>query len=87
MTQYASSPGVSPAYAKQVQEAKAASDAAKVKRQAVLARVGKQRATAYTQKRTAQEWVQEGYIIRASELKEQYQNGKRSPTGASGYRT
>jgi hypothetical protein len=64
MTQYASSPGVRPAYAKQVQEAKA-------KRQAVLTRVRKQRAQ--TQKRIAQAWMQEDLIIRARELKEQHQ--------------
>ncbi len=43
---------------------------AKAKRQAVLERVRKQRAAA--QKRTAQEWMQEGSLIRASELKKQY---------------
>jgi hypothetical protein len=43
--------------------------AAKAKRQAVLQRVRKQRAAAYTQKRTAQEWMQEGMLLKASELK------------------
>ncbi len=63
MTQYASSPIAGSADRKRVQEAKA-------KRQAVLARVRKQRAAAH--KRTVHEWMQEGFIIRASELKERY---------------
>ena len=47
-----------------------AAQAAKAKRQAVLDRVRKQRAQA--QKRTVQEWIQAGVLIRASELKERY---------------
>ncbi len=47
---------------------------AKARRQAVLARVRKQRAQVY--KRTVQEWMQVGAIMRASELKERYQDGK-----------
>ena len=43
---------------------------ANAKRQAVLDRVRKQRAAA--QKRTVQEWIQEGMIIRASALKKRY---------------
>ncbi len=43
---------------------------AKAKRQAELERVRKQRAAAY--KRTVQEWMQDGSIIRASELKKRY---------------
>ncbi len=45
-----------------------AAQAAKTKRQAVLARVRKQRAQAH--KRTVAEWIDEGVIIRASALKE-----------------
>jgi hypothetical protein len=47
---------------------------AKAGRQAVLDRVRKQRAVAY--KRTVQQWIQVGAIIRASELKKQYHSGK-----------
>ncbi len=48
---------------------------AKARRQAVLQRVRAQRAQAA--KRTVTEWMQDGTIIRASELKERYQH-KRS---------
>ena len=51
---------------------------AKARRQAVLQRVRTQRAAAA--KKTAAEWMQEGVIIRASELKERYQRGKRAET-------
>lgn len=47
----------------------------KAKRQTVLARVRKQRAQA--SKRTAQEWIEEGVIIRASELRDKYLGSKR----------
>ena len=47
---------------------------AKARRQAVLQRVRAQRAAAA--KKTAAAWMQEGVIIRASELKERYQRGK-----------
>ncbi len=53
-----------PQVLKSVQEAKA-------KRQAVLQRVRAQRAQAY--KRTATEWMEEGVIVRASELKKDYE--------------
>ena len=43
---------------------------AKAKRQAVLDRVRKQRAQTY--KRTAQEWIQVGAIIRGGDLKKRY---------------
>ena len=43
---------------------------AKAKRQAVLERVRKQRAQA--QKRTVQEWMDDGLIMPASKLKERY---------------
>ncbi len=43
---------------------------AKARRQGVLDRVRKHRAAAY--KRTAAEWMQEGVIIRGSELKKRY---------------
>ncbi len=43
---------------------------AKAKRQAVLARVRKQRAAAY--KRTVADWMDEGLLMPASELKERY---------------
>ena len=59
-----------PSLSEAAKRAKAASDAAKAKRQAILERVRKQRAAAY--KRTAQEWIQVGAIIRASELKKRY---------------
>jgi len=48
---------------------------AKAKRQVVLRRVRAQRAQTY--KRSVTDWMQEGVIIRASELKERYQQ-KRS---------
>ncbi len=51
------------------QRATSAQDA-KARRQAVLARVRKQRAQAY--KRTVAEWMQGDVIIRASELKERH---------------
>ncbi len=47
---------------------------AKTRRQAVLQRVRTQRAAAV--KKTVAAWMQEGVIIRASELKERYQRGK-----------
>ncbi len=47
---------------------------AKARRQAVLQRVGRQRAVAY--KRSVADWMNEGRIIRASELKERYQERK-----------
>ncbi len=43
---------------------------AKARRQAVLQRVQLQRAQTY--KKTATQWMQEGVIIRASELKKRY---------------
>ncbi len=46
---------------------------AKTRRQAVLQRVRTQRAAAV--KKTVAAWMQEGVIIRASELKERYQRG------------
>ncbi len=60
-----------PQLQKSVQEAKA-------KRQAVLQRVRAQRAQAY--KRTAAEWMEEGVIIRASELKKRYQGEEKVRT-------
>ena len=47
---------------------------AKARRQAVLQRVRRQRAAA--NKRSVADWMQEGQIIRASELKERYQEQK-----------
>jgi hypothetical protein len=49
-----------------------AARAAKAKRQAVLERVRKQRAQTY--KRTVAEWMDEGVLIPASELKKRYQH-------------
>jgi hypothetical protein len=48
-----------------------AARAAKAERQAVLERVRRQRAQAY--KKSVNEWVQAGAIIRGSELKKRYQ--------------
>jgi hypothetical protein len=56
-------------YMKHLQEAKA-------RRQAVLQRVRKQRAQ--VAKRTVAGWMQDGVVIRASELKERYQSRKES---------
>jgi hypothetical protein len=53
----------------------AAARAAKAERRAVLERVTAQRAQTY--KKTVAEWVQEGAIIRGSELKERYQTRSR----------
>ena len=50
----------------------------KAKRQEVLQRVRTQRAAAA--KKTAAAWMRERVIIRASELKERYQRGKRVET-------
>ena len=47
---------------------------AKARRQAVLQRVRAQRAHAY--KRTAEELIQDGVLVRANELKERYTRGK-----------
>ena len=52
-----------------------AARAAKEKRQAVLDRVRKQRAQA--QKRTVANYLHAGVIIRASDLKKQYQGTKK----------
>ena len=57
-----------------------AAQEAKAKRQAVLQRVRAQRAATY--KRTAAEWMQDGEIIRTSELKKRYQQGQRHEIGA-----
>ena len=48
---------------------------AKARRQGILQRVRTERAAAA--KKTVTAWMQEGVIIRASELKERYQRGKR----------
>lgn len=56
-----------PQMLKSVQEAKA-------KRQAVLQRVRAQRAQAH--KRTVAEWMQAGQIIRASDLKTEYERNE-----------
>ncbi len=60
-------------YHTRAQQATSAQEA-KARRQAVLDRIRKQRAQA--QKRTVHEWMQDGAIMRASELKERYQDGK-----------
>ena len=57
----------------------AAARAAKAQRQAVLHKVRTQRAVA--NKRTVAEWVQEGAIVRASELKNRYQHRTLRPSG------
>lgn len=49
---------------------------AKAKRQAILQRVRAQRAARC--KRTVAEWIQEGVIIRGSQLKERYQQKRLS---------
>jgi hypothetical protein len=50
----------------------AAAREAKARRQAVLRRVRTQRAQSY--KKTVAEWIEDGVIIRGSELKEQYKH-------------
>jgi hypothetical protein len=67
MTAYRFSTTTQPQRATAAQEAKA-------KRQAVLQRVRKQRVQAY--KRTVAEGMEEGVLVRASELKERYTDVK-----------
>jgi hypothetical protein len=57
-----------------------AAKAAKARRQAVLRRVQAQRAIAH--KRTVADWMEEGLIVRASELRSDSRFGNRSLIGS-----